>query len=489
MRFSIPALALTAAVSAAIAANPEESDYYPITAVPNPDKIVLEIGALEHTPDGRIFATTRRGEVLALTDALQPDLSRAKLHLFANGLHEVLGASWNEKNQSLYITQRPEVTRLHDDDGDGRADTFETICDGWGISGDYHEYAFGSKFDGDGNMWVTLCLTGSFSSDAPYRGWGLRVTPSGQMLPSVCGIRSPGGIGFNAAGDAFYTDNQGPWNGSSSLKLLKPGSFAGHPIGNKWFDITTGMGPRPPEPHDQSRMVIERGRVPTLIPPVVMLPHGRIGQSPTAIICDTTEGKFGPFKEQLFVGDQTFSNIARVSLEKVNGVYQGVVFPFLEGFGSGLIGMTLAPEGYLFAGGSDRGWGSKGGKPYNFDRVNWTGKTPFEILNMTAEPGGFTITFTSAADRETAGNPASYSMNAWTWAYREEYGGPEVDQIRPEITAAIVSEHGMKVRLEVSPLTKGHVHHLQSPGVRSDAGLPLLHKDAYYTLNEIPTGS
>ena len=33
---------------------------------------------------------------------------------------------------------------------------------------------------------------------------------------------------------------------------------------------------------------------------------------------------------------------------------------------------------------------------------------------------------------------------------------------------------------------KGHVHHLVSGGVRSKDGLPLLHPNAYYTLNEIP---
>ncbi|MDB6132898.1 MAG: putative rane-bound dehydrogenase domain protein [Verrucomicrobiales bacterium] len=484
--FRLSAVALTVSAATSVADDPKESDYYQIQAIPNPDKLVLEVGALEHTPEGRIFATTRRGDVFTVTDALGPDVSTAKLKLFAGGLHEVLGATWNEKNQSLYITQRPEVTRLHDDDGDGRADTFETVCDGWGITGDYHEYAFGSKFDPDGNMWVVLCLTGSFTSDTEYRGWGLRITPDGRMLPSVCGIRSPGGIGFNAAGDAFYTDNQGPWNGSSSLKWLKPGSFAGNPTGNKWFSITTEIGPRPPEPHDQSRMVTEREHVPTLVPPAVMLPHAHLGQSPTAIICDRTGGKFGPFKDQLFVSEQTFSNIARVSLEKVNGVYQGVAIPFLEGFGSGLIGMTLTDSGILFAGGSDRGWGSRGGKPYSFDRVVWTGKTPFEILNMTAEPDGFTLSFTAPVNKETAGDPASYAMRAWTWAYRQEYGGPEVDQVKPVISAATVSSDGMKVRLKAAPLTKGHVHYLQSPGVRSADGVPLLHGDAYYTLNEIP---
>lgn len=42
-------------------------------------------------------------------------------------------------------------------------DIIESVCDQWGITGDYHDYAFGSKFDKDGNIWVVLCLTGSFN--------------------------------------------------------------------------------------------------------------------------------------------------------------------------------------------------------------------------------------------------------------------------------------------------------------------------------------
>ncbi len=482
MRFLLPSLLFAAA--AAHAADPTESDYYPIQNIPNPANLVLETGAITHTPDGRVFAATRRGDVFQILNPLAPDIAQAKLSLFASGLHECLGLAW--KKDSLYVTQRPEVTRLVDEDGDGRADLFETVSDAWGISGDYHEYAFGSEFDRDGNLWVALCLTGSFGSSVDYRGWALRVTPEGKTLPTVCGVRSPGGIGFNAVGDAFYTDNQGPWNGSSSLKWLKPGSFAGHPGGNDWFKLTQEIGPRPPDPHDNSRMVTERQRVPTLVPPAAMLPHARVGQSPTAIECDTTRGKFGPFHNQLFVSDQCYSNITRVSLEMVNGVYQGVAIPFLENFTSGIIGMTLTPDGHLFAGGSDRGWGSRGGKPYNLDRVAWTGKTPFEILDMKAAPDGFTLHFTAPVNPAAASNPASYAMEAWTWAYRAEYGGPEVDQLRPAITAAQVSPDRLSVKLRVAPLTKGHVHYLKSPGVLSGDGLHLLHQDAYYTLNEIP---
>ena len=39
-----------------------------------------------------------------------------------------------------------------DTDGDGAADVFKTHADGWGVSGDYHEYVFGSKLDANGEM-------------------------------------------------------------------------------------------------------------------------------------------------------------------------------------------------------------------------------------------------------------------------------------------------------------------------------------------------
>jgi hypothetical protein len=42
------------------------------------------------------------------------------------------------------------------------------------------------------------------------------------------------------------------------------------------------------------------------------------------------------------------------------------------------------------------------------------------------------------------------------------------------------------VRLVIDGLQRGHVHELHSNGVRSAAGFPLLHPQAYYTLNYLP---
>jgi glucose/arabinose dehydrogenase len=464
---------------------PKEDDYYKIIRFPIPEYVSLEAGGLEWMPDGKLAISTRRGDIFLLDQPLTDEPEKASFYKYASGLHEVLGLAW--KDGWLYATQRGEVSRLKDEDGDGRADLFETVTDGWGIDGDYHEYAFGSKFDKEGNLWVVLCLTGSFDSKNKFRGWCLRITPDGKVIPTCSGIRSPGGIGMNAAGDMFYTDNQGPWNGACSLKWLRPGKFLGHPGGNRWYDATNGeLGPRPVDPQSGSRMMVEAKRIPELEPPAVYFPYNKMGQSASGIAVDLSGGKFGPFKEQLFVGDQTHSTVMRVYLEKVKGHYQGACFPFRAGMGSGSLSLLFNKDGSLFVGGTNRGWGSRGTQPHSLDRIVWTGKTPFEILEMKAMPDGFELTFTEKVDPTTASDPKSYKMSTYTYIYQSAYGSPEVDQTTPEIKKVKVSTDGLKARLFVNGLQEGHVHELQSAGVRSASGQPLLHNMAYYTLNYIP---
>src|SRR5688572_28305569 len=460
-------------LASALGQGRSEDDYYRLVRFPIPGHIALEAGALEFLPDGKLAVATRRGEIYLIDKPLAANPDEASYALFATGMHEVLGLAW--RDDWLYCVHRPEVTRIKDANGDGRADVFQTVSDGWGITGDYHEYAFGSKFDRDGNLWVPLCLTGSFSSQALFRGWCLRVSADGKTIPTCSGLRSPGGVGANAAGDMFYTENQGPWNGACSLKWLRPGAFLGHPIGNKWYEATGGViGPQPQEPQSGSRMMIEAKKIPQLEPPAVYFPYGKMGQSAAGIACDLSGGKFGPFAGQLFVGDQTHSTVMRVFLEKVNGHYQGACFPFKQGFGSGALSLLLTPDGSLFVGGTNRGWGSRGSQPYSLDRLVWTGKTPFEVHEMHAKKDGFELTFTQKVDPATAGDPKSYSLSTYTYIYQADYGSPEVDATKPIITKAEVAADGLSVRLTIDKLQEGHVHELHLDGVRSATGLPLL---------------
>ncbi len=485
IRIAAASLVLLSCIAAvADEKKPVEDDYYPIFTMPIPEGVVLEAGDIELMSDGKLAVSSRRGDIYMFSNPLSNKPEEITAQRFASGLHEVLGLA--ERDGYLYATQRGELTKLKDTNNDGRADLLETVSDAWDISGDYHEYAFGSKFDKEGNIWVVLCLTGSFSSKVKYRGWCVRVTPEGKTIPTCSGIRSPGGIGMNAAGDMFYTDNQGPWNGTCSLKHLAPGSFQGHPGGNGWYDKQDTLKKPAAEPKSGSRMMVEAAKIPELMPPAILFPYRKMGQSASGVTCDISGGKFGPFKNQMFVGDQTFSTVMRVYLEKVNGRYQGACFPFREGFASGTLPVQMTKEGVMFTGGTNRGWGSRGGKPFSLQRLQWTGKTPFEVHEMHAKPDGFELTFTKPVDAETAADVKSYRMPTYAYIYQASYGSPEVDHTEAKITRAVVADDKMSVRLYVDGLQKGHVHELHLDGVQSAEGLPLLHKEAYYTLNYIP---
>lgn len=462
----------------------KEQTFYEMVNIPVPEGVTLEAGAIQYMPNGLVAVSTRFGDIFLIEGALENPPRQPKFHHFAAGLHEVLGLAIRQ--DWLYCVQRGEVTRMKDLDGDRRADLFETVCDDWGMTGDYHEYAFGSKFDADGNLWVVLCLTGSFTSEAPYRGWCVRVTPEGKMIPTCSGIRSPGGIGTNHLGDMFYTDNQGVWNGTSGLKHLLPGGFMGNPTGNRWYSMTDALGPRPKEPLSGGRMHVETKKIPELVPTAIYFPYNKMGQSASGIATDASAGKFGPFAHQLFVGDQTHSTVMRVDLEKVQGRYQGALFPFRAGFDSGTLSLEFAQDGSLFVGGTDRGWGARGGKPFALQRLIWTGQTPFEVQHMKALHDGFELTFTQRVQPSSAGEPASYKLETYTYIYQSSYGSPEVDQTTPVIRSVAVAPNGLSARLVVDGLQEGHVHELHLDGVRSLEGQPLLHNRAYYTMNAIP---
>lgn len=464
----------------------EESKYYKIVDIPIPKDMALEAGSFEVMPDNRLAIGTRRGNIY-LVDGAFKQYPQPTFKTYASGLDEVMGMTY--RDGAFYVTQQTEVTRITDVDDDGRADRFETLSDVWGFR-NYHEFAFGSKLDKEGNIWVALCLSKSYNSDVPYRGWCLKITPDGKTIPICSGIRSPCGIGPNEHGVMFYAESQGPWNGSCSLKVLQPGGFMGHPVSYNWYDLPLSKqhGLKKPAvvPNSPSRLEVERERVKELVPYAVVFPYIKMGRSISGFMVDRTGGKFGPFENQIFIGDFSLSVMMRATTEKVNGVWQGACYPFREGLATGLLACQFTPNGNLVAGGTNRGWPVRGPKAYALQRLDWTGKVPFEIKEINAVSDGFRITFTKPVDPTIAAKPESYALQTYTHMYRQAYGSPEVDQTTPKVVAAVVSEDGLQATIKVEGLVKGHVHDFDLDRIRSKNDGELVHKRAYYTLNEIP---
>jgi glucose/arabinose dehydrogenase/azurin len=466
-----------------------ESEYYRISTLPVPEGVVLEVGGLETMPDGRLAIATRRGDVWLVENPASANGGQPHYTRFAQGLHEALGLAY--RDGALYTTQRSELTRLRDTDGDGKADRYETIAS-WPLSGNYHEYSFGPVFSPKGEMFVTLNLAwiGYGESFVKWRGWMLQVGNDGKITPFATGFRSPSSFGFNLDGDLFYSENQGDWVGSGGISHVEKGDFMGNVKGLKWSGepgspVTLKVEDIPDTGEPKFEVA---KKVPHLKTPAVWFPHGILGISTSAILVDSTRGTFGPFAGQLFVGDQGQSKIMRVALEKVNGVYQGAVFPFREGFMSGVFRQVWGRDGSMYVGQTSRGWGATGRAQYGLQRLVWTGKVPFEPHHVSARPDGFEIFFTAPVDRATAENPSSYAVNSFIYKYHHIYGSPPINQLGHVVRAAVVAKDGMSARLVVDSLRQGYVHEIRMTGVKSASGESLLHDFGYYTVNQIPAG-
>lgn len=462
----------------------EEAKYYPIVSIPIPRQVPLRPGGLEVLPDGRLAVGSRRGDIYFIKGAFESP-PRPEYHLFATGQDEIFSLAW--KDGAMTAVSWAEVTRISDVDGDGVADRYDTLTNNWGYA-EGHEFAFGSKHDPQGNIWVALGLSGSYESRNLFRGWALKVTPEGKRIPVCSGLRSPAGVGPNAEGAMFVVESQGPWNGCCSLKPLEEGAFLGHPASYNWYPYAPGLKAPELAPASGSRMGVEKKRIKELVPPAVKFPYIKMGRSISGFRVNKTGGKFGPFDNQIFLGDYTLSIVLRATTERINGVWQGACYPFREGLDSGIMNVEFTPKGQLIAAGftTNRQWPVRGTEPFALQRIDWNGVVPFEIQEINIRKDGFRLTFTKPVDKRIASKPEVYAVTTYTHIYQAGYGSPEVDQTTARVIDATPSEDGLSVRIRLDRVVEDHIHEFTLSDLRSLEGRRLVHAKAYYTVNEIP---
>jgi cytochrome c551/c552 len=507
-------LVLLASFTVTAQESPKEEDFYKIVTLPVPEGILLEVGGVCMMPNGSLALATRRGDIWIVEN---PNSRTPYFKKFASGLHEVLGLVYKEG--SFFCAQRGELTKVSDYNGDGKAESFETVHS-WDISGHYHEYSFGPKIAPDGSFFVSGNV--AFGNQEWWRGEArkktrgtvFKISPDGKYEPWAAGMRSPAGLGM-IDGELFYTDNQGDWMGSGGVWHVKKGAFVGHPASLKWITPehpvklteaqffgerdnkqvlkvgSTKDFVKPENTVDEPNVPLYtlKEKYPAVQPPAVWLPHGILGISNSEIIKDQTQGGFGVFANQLFVGDQGQSKIMRVALEKVNGEFQGAAWDFRSGFQSGVMRMVFSPDGSMFVGETNRGWGSSGDANQGLQRLVWNGKVPFEMLSCTATPDGFEIKFTQEIDKKSATDIASYLASSFIYKHHAVYGSPPVERKDLDIKGVKIAEDGKSIRLVIDGLRNYYVHELNLSGIRSATNSwSLVHPTVYYTLNAIPSG-
>ena len=465
------------------------AESYRVESITMPEGLTAETGVLDFLPDGRLVACFLRGEVMIY------DPKTKQWSLFAQGLHDPLGILAISASEML-VMQRPELTRIKDTDGDGQADLYETVTDDFGVTGNYHEFNYGPVRDKEGNLFIALNsasggggvrpevrgrldTTGRSAgkemfSVVPYRGWIMKLTPGGKLLPYAMGFRSPNGLGFDQQGNLLATDNHDDWGGTSKLDHGQEANFYGHPGSLIWR-----KGWNKGNPFNLSVQALDSMRTEA----AVLFPQDIIANSPTQPLCDTTNGKFGPFKGQLFVGEMNSGRIVRVMLERVAGELQGACIPFIDGKGlkKGNNRLAFAPDGSLWTGHAAYGWGGDNG----IQRIVFTGKQPADIYSMHLTAQGFDLTFTQPLDDASALNPDHYKFQRYYYEYHKKYGSARMDERMIPVTDIKISGDHRKVSLALDSLQSGYVYQLNVGSIKTLSGDSLENKIICYTVKNL----
>ncbi len=463
------------------------TNYYTVENIALPKGLRAETGGMDFMPDGRLVACFHLGEVMTYN----PKTKVWKK--FAEGLHDPLGLAV-VSNSEILVMQRPELTRVKDTNNDGVADSYETVTDDFGLSGNYHEFAFGPLKDRDGNYFIALNVAsngagirpeirgtydslsrqGRMYSCVPYRGWVMKyITKTGKLEPYASGFRSPNGLGFDANGDLYVSDNQGDWLGTSKLYHVQKGNFYGHVASLIW---------RPNFPRVKP-LSLPVSRLDSLrTPEAVAFPHTEIAHSPTQPLLDNTGGKFGPFGGQLLVGEMDYGRLLRVQTEEINGQRQGFCVAFADGTGliKGNNRLAFDKEGTLWVGHNDHGWVGEEG----IQRIRWTGKIPLDILSMKLTSTGFDVTFTQPINPKTIAKE-QFNLKRYYYEYHAAYGSKQFDVTPVAVQSVRISADARTVSLDLSDLKAGYIYDLKMGDIQAANGQLLMNHAAYYTLNQL----
>ena len=454
---------------------------YSVQSLPTPAGIVCEVTGLDYSEDGTLYICTRRGDVWAQKNG---DWQR-----FAHGLHEPMGLLAGPG--FAVVSQRPEVTRLVDEDGDGTADRYETICDQIAMEANFHQYNYGLvKGKIAGNLHGILSCSGLSKPDGspasangfspiPYRMWSYQISPSGEFRPWSSGLRTANGIGKSPQGELFAADNQGDWVATSMLHHLEEGDFHGHPAALRWDQNF----PYSQDPKSSPIDLLEKMRK----PPAVHFPHGELANSPGSPVWDTTGGKFGPFAGQMFIGDIVHPRIMRVALEKVNGQYQGACFSFYhaEGLKAGICRLAFSSAGELIIGRAGEGNWARGKPDSGLQKIAYSGTTPFEIHRIELQNDGFLFHFTQPVNQVIKLDPKNFGVQSYHYPYGPNYGYPKTDIQKIVPTRVEQSLDGSTIRVMIPNLEERKIYQFNLPELKDPDGKSLRNPVAYYTLNEL----
>ncbi len=348
----------------------------------------------------------------------------------ASGLFQPLGIKVVEGQ--IHVSCRDQIAILHDLNGDGESDFYQSFNSDHQVTEHFHEFAMGLQTDDAGNFYYAKAARHALTALVPHHGTLLRVSRDGSRTDILAtGFRAPNGVCVNPDGTFFLTDQEGFWLPKNRVNWVKPGSFHGNMWG--YHDVT-----------DTADSAME--------PPVCWITNS-FDRSPGEIVRVDGNG-WGPLKGSLLNLSYGYGKIFVVLHEKAGQKMQGGLATLqIPQFPTGIMRGRFHPgDGQLYTCGM-YAWAGNQTQPGGFYRVRYTGKPIYVPIGLRARRDGMAIKFTGALDPSTATDVSRYSVRIWGLKRSENYGSDHINERSLAVRSATLSADGCTLLLTIPSLT------------------------------------
>ena len=395
---------------------------------PNPWFCRVRLTGFDFMPDGhRAAVSSWDGSVWMVTgiDRAAEGLTWQRI---ASGLFQPLGVK--VVDGKIYVSCRDQIAILHDLNGDGETDFYESFNNDHQVTEHFHEFAMGLQTDAEGNFYYAKSARHAKTALVPHHGTLLRVSKDGSRTDILAkGFRAANGVCINPDGTFIVTDQEGHWNPKNRINWVVPDGnrFYGNMFG--YHDVT-----------DPSDDVMDQ--------PLCWITNA-FDRSPAELLWVDSE-KWGPLDGSLLNTSYGYGMVYVVPHEEIDGQKQGGMcrLPIPE-FPTGVMRGRFHPsDGQLYLAGMFA-WASSRTQPGGFYRLRYTGKPVHLPVGLNATQKGMTITFSGTLDRAAAENPANYTVSIWGLKRTANYGSDHYNERTLPVTAAVLDSDQKTVRLVI----------------------------------------
>lgn len=435
--------------------------------------------SLDFLPDGRMVVSTHGGDIW-IVSGIDNDLLSLRWKRFAAGLYEPFGVK--VVNGKIYVTCKDRITKLHDADGNGEADFYESFSADQDVSVNFHAFNFDLQTDDQGNFYYAKSGHGT-DSDIP--GAVIKVSADGKHREVYCtGFRTPNGMGSLPDGRVTASDNQGQWTPASKVSLLKKGGFYGW-VGN--YSIP-GMW----EPGGGT-IDIEKVIPPTSFDqPLVWMPQEFDSSSGGQAWVD--DPRWGPLSGRLLHTSFGKGWMFYMMIQDFSDISQAAIIKLPFDFSTGVMRARVNPaDGQVYTTGL-QGWnggGRIGLLDKGIQRVRYTGK-PFKMVSdCKVQKNGLKLEFNFPLDVDSATDLTSFDVTHWNYRWEKSYGSemysPVTGKVGVEpmnIESVSLGADGKSVMLNIPDLKPvNQVHVLLKLKGRDGQ---TFEEEIYWTINRLP---